>query len=84
MRRYGATAAHTGALLPATFDRTPEFGLIQERGGDSLSPVVFRLDSFEAGTGRPRPFLCAFLNQPWMRPASGGKSLDDIFSERMS
>jgi len=28
--------------------------LIQERGGDSLSPVVFSLISFEAGTGRPR------------------------------
>src|SRR5439155_12821668 len=38
--------------------------LIQERGGDSLSPVVFSLISFEAGTGRPRPGSCAFLNQP--------------------
>src|SRR5438552_9422115 len=38
--------------------------LIQERGGDSLSPVVFSLISFEAGTGRPRPWSCAFLNQP--------------------
>src|SRR5439155_10641213 len=37
------------AIAPALRAR-----LIQERGGDSLSPVVFSLISFEAGTGRPR------------------------------
>src|SRR5881394_1703127 len=43
--------------------------LIQERGGDSLSPVILSRISFQAETGRPRPCSCPFLNQPCVHAA---------------
>jgi len=30
-----------------------------------LSPAVYSRVDFEAGTGRPRPISCTFLNQSW-------------------
>jgi len=47
------------ALLSAAVEATAD-----SRGGDSLSPLGFRIVSFQTGTGRPRPCSLS-LNQPW-------------------